>query len=163
MLALRNIAPWRRRELRRTPGYALDQTIDRMFEDFFADFDRSAIRPFGEGATFSPSLDLSESDSEIKVTAELPGMDENDVNVSLAHNVLTISGEKKDEHEEKNENFHRIERSYGSFKRSVTLLQEVDPDSVEATFKNGVLTVVLPKTRKAQEEVKKIQVKASKS
>ena len=90
-------------------------------------------------------------------------MDENDVNVSLAHNVLTISGEKKDEHEEKNENFHRIERSYGSFKRSVSLPQEVDPDSVEATFKNGVLTVVLPKTRKAQEEVKKIQVKASKS
>jgi HSP20 family protein len=161
MLALRNIAPWRRRELRRTPGYALDQSINRMFDDFFTDFDRFAMRPFAEGTTFSPSIDLSETDSEIKVVAELPGLGENDVNVSLAHNVLTISGEKKDEHEEKKENFHLIERSYGSFKRSLTLPEEVDPDTVEATFKNGVLTVVLAKTTKAQEEVKKIQVKAS--
>ena len=157
MLALRrNIAPWRRRELRRTPGYALDQTINRLFEDFFNDFDRFGMRPFAEGSAFSPSLDLSETDSEFKVSAELPGLDENDVNVSLAHNVLTISGEKKDEHEEEKENFRRIERSYGSFKRSVALPEEVDPDNVEATFKNGVLTVVLPKTTKAQEEVKRI-------
>lgn len=161
MLALRNIAPWRRRELRRTPNYALDQTINRMFDDFFADFDRFGVRPFAEGTSFSPSIDLSETDSEVKVVAELPGLGENDVNVSLAHNVLTISGEKKDEHEEEKENFHLIERSYGTFKRSVALSEEIDPDGVEASFKNGVLTVVLPKTTKAQEEVKKIQVKAS--
>ena len=161
MLALRNIAPWRRRELRRTPRYALDQTVNRMFDDFFADFDHVGMRPFAEGTAFSPSIDLSETDSEIKVLAELPGLGENDVSVSLAHNVLTISGEKKDEHEEKKENFHLIERSYGSFKRSVALPEEVDPDNVEATFKDGVLTVVLPKTIKAQEEVRKIQVKAS--
>ena len=160
MLASRNIAPWRRRELRRTPGYALDQTINRMFEDFFTDSDRFGMRPFAEGSAFSPSLDLSETDSEFKVSAELPGLDEKDVNVSLAHNVLTISGEKKDEHEEKTENFHRIERTYGSFKRSVALPEEVDLDNVEATFKNGVLTVVMPKTIKAQ-AVKKIRVKAS--
>jgi len=104
-------------------------------------------------------MDVSENDKEVKVEIELPGMEENDVQVSLSHNTLTISGEKKSEKEDKSRNYHRIERSYGSFSRSIPLPEGIDQDKIEAMFKKGVLHVVLPKTAQYVQEQKQIKVK----
>lgn len=144
------------------PFYNLQRNIDRMFDDFFNEFGNFGLSRFDGDRSFGafmPTVDVSETDTEIKVMAELPGLDEKDIDVSLAHNILTISGEKKAEKEQKGENYHRIERSYGSFSRSVTLPGEVDANKVDAKFKNGVLTITLPKT--AQAQAKRITVKAS--
>lgn len=163
-MAVRSLVPWswsRRRipvrYVNRAPAYAVQRNYNRLFDEFFNEFS-FALYP-SNGAGFNPSIDISETDSEIKIAAELPGLDENDVEVSLADNVLTISGEKKAEHEDEGENYYRVERSYGSFKRSVTLSQEVEADKIDAIFKNGVLTVNLPKAPEAQ--AKKIAVKAA--
>jgi HSP20 family protein len=143
------------------PFFGLRRNLDRMFDEFLSDFGKFELSPFNSDnlSMFKPSLDVSETDAEIKVSAELPGLDEKDIDVSLMHNVLTISGQKKAEKEDKGENYHRVERSYGSFKRSIALPSEVDADKVEAAFKNGVLTVHLPKTTETQ--TKRIAVKTS--
>ena len=104
-----------------------------------------------------PRLDVSETEREVKVTAELPGMDEKDVTVTLEGDVLTLRGEKKADAEEKGKNFHRVERTYGSFQRVVTLPVEVDATKVAAGFKKGVLTVTLAKSPAAQ--TRKIEIK----
>jgi HSP20 family protein len=106
-------------------------------------------------------MNVSETDKEIRITAELPGVDQNDVDVSLDDDVLTIRGEKKFEQKEEKENFHFVERSYGTFQRSVRLPFPVDPEQVNASFENGVLTVSLPKTAQ-QERSRKIQIQSSK-
>jgi len=128
------------------------------------DFDRAFnLVPFPLSekgwSSYFPRLDLAESESEVRVTAELPGMDEKDIDISLSDNTLTISGEKKAEHEEKNGNFYRTERSFGSCTRTVDLPAEVNEDKVEASFKRGVLTITLPKSEKAKKTTNKIQVK----
>lgn len=168
-MAITDLAPWRwgdrkvpvRSEEERDPFYALQRRMDRLFDDFFNNFGLARFGPFGESwGAFSPRLDLSENEKELKVSAELPGLDENDIQVSLAQNVLTISGEKKEEKEDKGQNYYRMERSYGSFQRSIPLPCEVEGDKVEAAFKKGVLTVTLPKTAEAQKRTKKISIKA---
>jgi HSP20 family protein len=110
-----------------------------------------------------PRVDVSESENEYEVTAELPGIDEKDVELTLADNVLTIRGEKKVEREEKDKdkNYYMSERSFGSFRRAVPLPAEVDEDRVEANFKNGVLTVHLPKSPQAQARTRRIEVKGT--
>lgn len=110
---------------------------------------------------FNPQVDVTENDQEIKVAAELPGLTEKDVEVSLANDMLTISGEKRAEKEDKGENYYRMERSYGSFQRTIPLPTEVEANKVDATFKNGVLTVTLPKSAQAVQNRKKIAIKAS--
>lgn len=116
--------------------------------------------PFGQYAQrFSPAVDIREEKDAIVIAAELPGMKPEDVNVSLDGNLLTISGERKFEHEQKGEGFRRIERSYGSFSRSFTLPDTVAVEKLEAELKDGVLNVRLPKTEKAQP--KRIAVKSS--
>lgn len=138
-----DLIPWRRpREMRPFEG------MDRLFDRFF-----------DEDGGWTPSVDVSETDKEIHVEAEIPGMNPKDINVSLHDGVLTLHGERKHEHEEKDENFHRIERSYGSFSRSFRLPAEVDADKVEADYKDGVLKIRLPKTKESS--VKKIEVKAA--
>lgn len=119
-----------------------------MFNEFFDGFD---LAPFGksngwieEGAL--PKVDISESANSVQVTADLPGLDEKDVDVSLSDNHLIIRGEKKSEEEDKQQNYHWVERSYGSFHRSIPLPAEVDATNVDASFHNGVLKVVLQKT-----------------
>jgi HSP20 family protein len=97
-----------------------------------------------------PSVDISETENNVLVKAELPGLDPRDVDLSIERDTLIIRGEKKQESEEKQENYHRIERSYGSFHRSIPLPCKCDPDKVKAKFKNGVLTVTLPKDRSAR-------------
>jgi HSP20 family protein len=134
------------------------QEMNRLFDNFFRGFD---IEPFEKRfGAFSPSVDITETDKEIKVAAELPGMDDKDIDVSLTKDTLTIKGEKKEEKEEKKKDYYRMERSYGSFSRTIPLPVEIDTEKVKAQFKKGVLTVNLPKTAKAIKETKKISVKA---
>jgi len=151
-----------RRETDETRSFTpAPMSFDRMFEEFFG---RSTLFPFSDvwGETwrgFSPSQDITETEAEIRVTAELPGIDESEIDISLSGNRLSIKGEKRAEHEEKGRNYHRIERSCGRFNRTVLLPQGVvDADKVAATYKNGVLTITLPKLSEVQQSVKRITV-----
>ncbi|WP_456430715.1 Hsp20/alpha crystallin family protein [Thermosulfuriphilus sp.] len=139
-----DLVPWRpMRELRRE--------IDRLFEDFFGE------RALATETDWIPSVDISETKDAVIIKAELPGLDPEDIDISLRGDILTIKGEKKQEVEEKDENFHRIERRYGFFSRSIRIPAEVDPERIEASYRRGVLKVVLPKKEEAR--VKQIPVK----
>jgi HSP20 family protein len=142
------IEPWRpARQLER-----MRREMDRLWDSFFE------TRPSrkGEGLEeWIPSLDVSETKNDIVVKAEIPGMDPKDMDISLSNDILTIKGEKKQEKEEKEEDYHLIERSYGKFIRSLRLPGEVKGDKINATYKNGVLSITLPKS----EEVKKKELK----
>jgi len=131
----------------------LRNEMDRLWDDYFGS-GRKALRPL-EG-TWLPSVD--ETADKIVVKAEVPGMDVKDIDISLSGDVLTIKGEKKSEREEKEENYHLVERSYGSFSRSLRLPVAVDADKIEATYKQGVLTVTCPK--KEEVKAKAIEIKA---
>ena len=135
----------------------LRHEINSLFDNFFTGYE---IEPFtGRLGSFNPSIDVKESNKELKVTAELPGMDEKDIEVSLNRDSLTIKGEKREEKEDKGKDFYRMERSYGSFSRTIPLPAEIETDKVKAEFKKGVLTVTMPKTAKAIKETRKIPVK----
>ena len=108
-----------------------------------------------------PELDVTEDDEAFHVTVELPGLDEKDVAVSLTERVLSISGEKKAEKEDKTKNSYRRERAYGSFRRVLEIPADVDAERIEARFKKGVLSIALPKSKEAREKVTKIEVKAA--
>jgi len=120
-------------------------------------FEKRPVRADGV-SEWMPSLDLSETKNSYIVNAEIPGIDPKDVEISLVDNVLTIKGEKKQEKQEENENYHLIERSYGSFTRSFRLPVQVQSDKVKATYKNGVLKITLPKTEEAKKKEIKIAV-----
>jgi len=113
--------------------------------------------------SFVPAVNVSESDTEYCVTAELPGMDEKDVEVSLNKGSLVIRGEKKEENEDRSKGYYRMERSYGTFQRAIPLSEEVDAERVDATFKKGVLTVTLPKLPAEQTGTRKISIKTEQS
>jgi HSP20 family protein len=142
------------------PYRALRREIDSMFNEF------ASLTPWSDNDNdfwggFSPRLNVAESDTEIEVTAELPGIDEQDVEITISQDVLTIKGEKKQEQEETEGSLYRMERRYGSFCRSIELpAGVVDVDETQASYKNGVLTVLLPKLEEAQETTKRIAVKA---
>lgn len=150
----------------------LRSEIDHLFDEMHENWPFGSLStrrkstaltsPFVFGDTL-PALDVCEKDDRIEVKAELPGMDEKDINVELTDRMLVISGEKKEEREEgeKGGNYYVSERSYGSFKRSISVPDGIDADKVDASFKKGVLTVVLKKTPESREKVKKIKVKAS--
>jgi HSP20 family protein len=144
------------------PFSSFQREMNKLVDNWFGGFNPSPWTPLERGlaTTFTPCVDVSETDKEIKVSAELPGMDEKDIDVSLTRDTLTIKGEKKEEKEEKGEDYYRMERSYGSFTRSVPLTVEVDTDKVQATFKKGVLEITLPKTPEAIQETKKVAVKS---
>lgn len=136
------------------PLTALQREIDHLFEDFTRGWP-----VFGSTSELTPTMDVIETDKEIEITAELPGLQEKDVQVNVADNVLTIKGEKKAEKEEKDKNYRLYERSYGSFSRTLELPASVDPDAIKASIANGVLKVTVPKPAPAQ--VKKVEVKAA--
>jgi HSP20 family protein len=141
------------------PFEAFQREMSRMFDDFFRGVPTQftgAEAPFGA----MPRVDVSETDNEYEVKAELPGLEEKDINLQLANNVLSIRGEKKAEREEKEKNYFLSERSFGSFQRSIPFPTEVDEDKVQASFKSGVLTVRLPKTERAKSQAKRIEVKS---
>lgn len=108
---------------------------------------------------WSPRLDVSETDNGLEIVADLPGMDKKDINVSLEENLLTIKGERKEEKESKDKHYHTIERRSGSFYRAIRLPVEVEKDKVEAAFKDGVLTLRLPKTKESKKKVAQIEIK----
>jgi HSP20 family protein len=144
------------------PFYGLQQDLNRLFDDFFRGFDATPYGTSGDRfGAFSPSIDVKEDDKEINVKAELPGLDEKDVEVLLTDNSLTIKGEKKEDKEDKGKNYYRMERSYGSFRRVIALPQGLDPDKAKADFKNGVLSISLPKTEEASQNARKISIKKS--
>jgi HSP20 family protein len=127
--------------------------MNRFCDDFFGEHRRG----LAEGA-WLPAVDVSETESQLTVRAELPGMSQDDIEINLQENVLTLKGEKKQETKEEKENFHRVERSYGSFSRSFTLPSGVKAADINATFKDGVLEITLPKVEEAKP--KKIAITA---
>jgi HSP20 family protein len=139
------------------PFNAFRREMDRLFESFGREVGWPAP---GTGAAMAPSIDVSETESELKIEADLPGVDQKDVDVVISDNILTIKGEKKSEKEEKKKDFHLVERSYGSFSRSLALPFAVDPSQAKATFKNGVLSITLPKPAEVQAKAKKIAINA---
>jgi len=139
------------------PLQELRREIDRIWDEFFG---RTQFPERWERFEWAPAVDVSETEEAIVVRADVPGLEPEDLEISLSGNFLTIKGEKKQEREEKKENFYRMERLYGSFVRSIELPAEVEADKVEATYKNGVLKIVLPK--KAEAKGKTIKVKVEK-
>jgi HSP20 family protein len=140
------------------PFFSFRQEMDRLMEDFFGRFETQPLARRVE--TFTPHMDVVDSEKEIKVSAELPGMDEKDIEVSITREALTIRGEKKEEKEEQGKDYYRSERSFGSFTRTIPLPVDIETEKATASFKKGVLTVKLPKTKQTIEETKKITIKA---
>jgi HSP20 family protein len=141
-----------------SPFFSLQREINRMFDDFFSDWRPGRWLAESEGQ-FMPGIDIKETEKEIQVIAELPGMDAGDVDISLSDNILTLRGEKKREKEEKEGDYYRRECSHGSFHRDIALPSEIEQDKVQAEFNKGVLTVRLPKKAEAQRKSKKIEIK----
>jgi HSP20 family protein len=145
--------------------------MDRLFDRFAGGWGMPSLRRMFEGepalrydSTFtmpSPAVDVSEDDAGYKITAELPGMSEKDIEVVMSGDTMTLKGEKRQEKEQKDKNFYLSERSYGSFQRSFYIPDGVDRDKVAADFSKGVLTVTMPKTAKAVADQRKIEVKAA--
>jgi HSP20 family protein len=151
------------------PFESLRQEVERLFDDFGRGFGWSPFRtPMSRmeplwgrelGLRDAPVVDVAEREKDYEITAELPGMEEKDIEVNLSDDVLTIKGEKKEEKEEKHKDYYLSERRYGSFQRSFRVPDGIDASKIEAQFKNGVLTVTLPKTPDAQKKQTKIEVK----
>ena len=160
----RDLIPWSRGGLatQRRPEDLFSQ-LHREMNDFFDDVWRGFDPSAGDGGRrLQPRVDVAETDKkEIEVTAELPGLDEQDVDVTLADGVLTLKGEKRSERKEEGRDFYLAERSYGAFHRSIALPEGIDVDKVSAEFSKGVLKVRAPKLPEAQSKAKKIAIKAS--
>lgn len=169
-MSVRDLIPWGRnaggllpstlRDEDRNPFLSLHREMNRLFDDVFRTFDdrlptSGGISPFGAGW---PNVEISETDAAIKVTAEIPGLEEKDVEVLLQDGVLTLRGEKHSETNDSERQFS--ERLYGRFERRIPLGVEVQEDAIEARFRNGVLSVTLPKSEKAQSQIKRIAIKA---
>lgn len=152
-----------------SPFESLRREVDRLFDGFHPLNWRFPSRVFGSEAPnlarleweVAPAIDLAEKDDSYEITAELPGIDEKNVEIKLSNHTLTIKGEKSEEKEEKRKDYYLSERRYGSFQRSFQLPDGVDADKIEAKFAKGVLTVNLPKTVEAKKAEKKITVKAA--
>jgi HSP20 family protein len=142
------------------PFLALHREVNRLFDDVFRDFGDFGRFPSLTSSLTSgwPSVEVTETDKQVKVTAEIPGLEEKDVEVLLQDNVLTLKGEKRSEVDDKDRQFS--ERYYGRFERRIPVGPDIETDKVEASFKNGILTVTLPKTTTAQSNVKRIAIKS---
>jgi HSP20 family protein len=166
IMAMRDLIPWNnnrgrevavRRGEEATPFLTLHREMNRLFDDVFRGFD---ISPFGSDRSFDrpmswPNIEVNETDKQVSVIAELPGLEEKDVEVELSDGTLAIRGEKKTETEDKDRLFS--ERYYGRFERRIPV-DDVEQDKVSASFKNGVLTVTLPKSPTSQKKVKRIAI-----
>jgi len=163
---MRDLMPWGRNQNKaptlyrdddRNPFLSLHRDMNRLFDDVFRSFD-GRLPTLGAFGSFGPwpSVEISETEKEIRVTAEVPGLEENDIEVLLDQDVLTLRGEKRSETEDKDRQFS--ERYYGRFERRIPVGVKVEEDRIDARFKNGVLTVVLPKSETAQSQVKRIAI-----
>ena len=168
-MAIRDLIPWSRQENRLPvpvraerepdthPLLSLHSDVNRLFDDVFRGFGLSAFGGLGRDLSW-PSLEFGETDTEVRVIAELPGLDEKDVDITVEEGVLTLRGEKKSEVKDKDRGYS--ERSYGRFERRIGLPRGVERDKASATFQNGVLTITLPKSEAANENVRRIPVNA---
>lgn len=174
-MTLTRISPWGRKQMpvRGTDAYRLP-TLLTDFDDSFKEMDRlferflnlsPAVMSGGSmQQDFSPVLDVHETEKEFRINLEVPGMSEKDIDISMSRDVLTISGEKKEEKEENAKGIYRVERRYGTFSRSIPLPDNcVDSEKVEATFKNGVLSIKLPKVTEYKDSVRKIPIQHDKT
>ena len=153
------------------PWHSLRSEMDRLFDRFSGSFAMPSLRRmfdwepavrYESSFTFAaPSVDVGEDDKAFKITAELPGLEPKDVEISITGDMLVLKGEKKEESEKKEKNYYVSERAYGSFQRSFALPDNVDRDKIAADLAKGVLTIILPKTAEAQKPAKKIAVKAA--
>ena len=142
------------------PLFSLHRDMNRLFDEVMGRGLPSAGGQGGQsdqGQIINAHMNVSETENEIRISAELPGVKEDDIDVSLNDDLLTIRGEKRFERKDEKENFHFVERSFGTFQRSIRLPFAVNPDQVQASFENGVLTVTLPKSAQ-QERTRRIQV-----
>jgi HSP20 family protein len=158
---------------RRHPVESLRQEIDQILDDFGRGYWQPLRRSlFAAGplvrreltwntAGIAPPVDVIENEQAYEIMAEVPGMDGKDIEVKVVNGTLIMKGEKQDEKEEKTKDYYLRERSFGSFERSFGVPEGVNMDKIEASFKNGVLTIVLPKKLEAQKPAKKIEVKAA--
>jgi HSP20 family protein len=137
----------------------LRERMNRAFEDVFAG--RSEDKELTPSA-WAPSVDIYETENELVLTAEVPGIAEKDIEIRIEDNTLQLKGERKFEKETKEENYHRIERSYGSFYRAFTLPNSIDPDSIKAEHENGVLRITMPKRQELKPRTVKIVTPAEK-
>lgn len=142
-----------------TPFLSLRREMERVFDEFWKGFPSWPLSEQTLPGTFSLRVDVTDTEDALKIAAEAPGMDEKDIEVTLTKDTVTIKGEKKTEEEESAKDYYRMERSYGSFVRTIPLPAEIDTAKVQANLKKGVLTVTLPKTAKAIKEAKRISVK----
>lgn len=161
MINLQSIIPWKKEE--RSPALGrengdpfsqLQRRINGMFDDFLG----RSFSDLGNGREFLPQVEVTETAKEIKITAELPGLDEKDVDVSVLDNMLSIKGEKIQEKEEEEHGSHYSERSFGAFHRTIALPQGIDTEKVKARFKKGVLKITIPKKPEAQSNRRKIEL-----
>lgn len=168
-MSVRDLIPWRRgneqtpamfRDEDRNPFLSLHREMNRLFDDAFRGFETRwpSSAPIGSDRGGWPSVEIAETDKQWKVCAEVPGMDEKDIEVLVEDGLLTLRGEKRSEIEDKEKQFS--ERYYGHFERRIPLPSDLESDRAEAAFKNGVLTVTLPKSAAASPRVKRIAIKS---
>ena len=146
------------RELATWPSdlFGIQREMNRMFDTMFRNDSRDDDSAF---TAWTPAVDIAEHDDEFVAKVELPGVNKEDVKITIESNILTIRGEKKQEKETKKENYHRVERSYGSFQRSFTLPSTVKSDKIDAIYKDGVLQITLPKAEEAKPKQIEVKVK----
>lgn len=147
------------RRIEEYPFFTLHRGLNDVFDEMFRSFDLVPFEGRKDLETFYPSVDVREDEKEVTVKAELPGMDEKDIEVSITEDGLTLKGERKDEKEETGDGYIRKEMSYGSFCRVIPLPEGLDPENVDARFKKGVLTITLPRLEELKAKEKKIDVK----
>ena len=145
------------------PFQSFRTEMDRLFDSFLGGVPSltSLRQGFSGAQVMTPTLDVKENEKEIVVKADLPGMDEKDINLTIHNGVLSLRGEKKSEHTDERENYHVMERSYGSFQRSIRLPDTIDEDKAEARFDKGVLIITLPKRPETVSAQKKIEIKGT--
>jgi HSP20 family protein len=158
----KQVIPWKKGGTLKQGEHPLStfqRAMNQLFDDFFTSFDLAPFSVFEDVGRFRPSIDMAEDEKQIIVTAELPGMDEKDIEITLSKDALTIKGEKQEEKDEKDKESYYMERSFGSFQRVIPIPKEVNVEKVEASFKKGVLSITMPKVKEEKVSRKKIQIK----
>lgn len=167
-MSISDLIPWKwgkqnldvRREDNDDPFRKLQKRMNRLFDDFWSDFE---VSPYADGSSgmmkFAPKIDLQDKENEVVLRAELPGMSQDDIEVKLHDGHLAIKGEKKEESSTDKDGMQYTERTYGSFYRSIPLPYEINENEVIAEFKNGVLTVNMPKSKAGKEGARRISIK----
>ncbi len=162
-MRVRSMLPalWSDNRSEREPFRMLQNEIDRLFTNFTTDLPVIGRWSGNGGGRLAVQVDVAETEKAIEVTADLPGVNEKDIDVSLAGDMLTIKAEKKSDKEEKTKDYHLVERSYGTFERSMMLPFKADASKIDAKFEKGVLKLTVQKPAEAQTKMQKIEVKAA--